>query len=175
MRCEKEDDLISRQAAIDVVVFECGKWSCLAKEISKQLKRLPSAQPYTAEEIDKMQELEFMQVDRAYELGRESAQPEQPTEVQDILQYLDEYLHPIVSPEYWSVYSELYDMVSMLQSSQPERKTGYFIGTEFDGYADGSPVYYEWECSECGCVFEDDEPTYNYCPNCGAKMEDKGW
>ena len=55
-------------------------------------------------------------------------------------------------------------------SAEPERKTGHFIGTEFDGYADGSPVYYEWKCSECGCVFEDDEPTFNYCPNCGADM-----
>lgn len=60
-----------------------------------------------------------------------------------------------------------------LPPAQPEQRTGYFIGTEFDGYADGSPVYYEWECSECGCVFEDDEPTYNYCPNCGAKMVEK--
>ena len=48
---------------------------------------------------------------------------------------------------------------------------GKFIGTEFDGYADGNPVYYEWKCSECGCVFEEEEPTYKYCPNCGAKME----
>ena len=47
---------------------------------------------------------------------------------------------------------------------------GKFIGTEYDGYADGYPVYYEWKCSECGCVFEDEEPTYKYCPNCGAKM-----
>ena len=39
------NDLISRKAAIDIVVFECGKWTGLAKEISKQLKRLPSAQP----------------------------------------------------------------------------------------------------------------------------------
>lgn len=39
------DDLISRQAAIDIVVFECGEWIGLAKEISKQLKQLPSAQP----------------------------------------------------------------------------------------------------------------------------------
>ena len=38
-------DLISRQAAIDIVTFECGKWTGLAKEISKQLKQLPSAQP----------------------------------------------------------------------------------------------------------------------------------
>ena len=48
---------------------------------------------------------------------------------------------------------------------------GKFIGTEYDGYADGSPVYYEWKCSECGCIFEDDEPTYKYCPNCGARMD----
>lgn len=49
-----------------------------------------------------------------------STEPEQPIGVQDILQYLDEYLHPIVSPEHWSVYSELYDMVSMLTSAEPE-------------------------------------------------------
>ena len=48
---------------------------------------------------------------------------------------------------------------------------GKYIGTEFDGYADGCPVYYEWKCSECGCVFEEEEPTYNYCPNCGAMMD----
>ena len=35
-------DYISRQAAIDIVVFECGKWTGLAKEISKQLKQLPA-------------------------------------------------------------------------------------------------------------------------------------
>lgn len=57
-----------------------------------------------------------------------------------------------------------------LPSAEPERKKGNFVGTEYDGYADGNPVYYEWKCSECGCVFEDDEPTYNFCPNCGAEM-----
>ena len=51
-----------------------------------------------------------------------------------------------------------------------ERKKGKFIGTEYDGYADGNPVPYEWQCSECGCVFEEEEPTYNFCPNCGADM-----
>lgn len=35
-------DYIDRQAAIDIVVFECGKWTGLAKEISKQLKQLPA-------------------------------------------------------------------------------------------------------------------------------------
>lgn len=47
-----------------------------------------------------------------------SAQPERPFEIQDILDYLDTALHPIVSPEYWNVYSELYDMISMLPSAE---------------------------------------------------------
>lgn len=38
-------DTISRQAAINIVVFECGEWTGLAKEISKQLRQLSSAQP----------------------------------------------------------------------------------------------------------------------------------
>jgi len=36
------DDCISREAAIDAVVFECGGWVGLAREISRQLKQLPS-------------------------------------------------------------------------------------------------------------------------------------
>ena len=37
------DKYISKQEAIDIAVFECGKWTGLAKEISKQLKQLPAA------------------------------------------------------------------------------------------------------------------------------------
>ena len=50
------------------------------------------------------------------------------------------------------------------------QKTGHWI--EKDGY-DGDTYY---DCSECGesfCLIEG-TPTdnlYNYCPNCGAKME----
>lgn len=53
-------------------------------------------------------------------------------------------------------------------------KTGHWIGTEYDGYADGHPVYDVYECSECGMEYDvtyDGEITHNYCPNCGAKME----
>ncbi len=56
-------------------------------------------------------------------------------------------------------------------SAQPQRMRGRYIGTEYDGYADGCPVYYEWKCSVCGCTFEDEEPNYNFCPNCGARMD----
>ena len=39
------DDVISRQVAIDIVEFECGEWSGLAKTIVKAIEQLPSAQP----------------------------------------------------------------------------------------------------------------------------------
>jgi len=45
------NDLISRQAAIDIVEFECGEWSGLARTIVKALEQLPSAQPETAKRI----------------------------------------------------------------------------------------------------------------------------
>ena len=50
---------------------------------------------------------------------------------------------------------------------------GHYVG-EYDGYADGNPVYDMWYCSECGCFFEDwdEKPTYNFCPNCGADMRE---
>ena len=52
--------------------------------------------------------------------GLVSAIPEQSAQIQDILQFLDERLHPIISPEHWSVYSELHDMISGLSYAQPK-------------------------------------------------------
>ena len=48
-----------------------------------------------------------------------------------------------------------------------------WVGTEYDGYADGYPVYDKWECSLCHEEFLSDgePPPYNYCPYCGAKMD----
>lgn len=50
---------------------------------------------------------------------------------------------------------------------------GYWIGLEYDGYADGYPVYDLWECSECGQEEkgEDVPETHSYCHNCGAIMD----
>lgn len=49
----------------------------------------------------------------------------------------------------------------------------HFIGWEYDGYADGFPVFDTWVCSECGEEFrsEGDPPAFNFCPNCGARMD----
>ena len=54
-----------------------------------------------------------------------------------------------------------------------EVRHGRWIGIEYDGYADGFPVYDLWECSECGEeVRGDDVPsTHPWCHSCGARMD----
>ena len=116
-----------------------------------------------------------------------SAQPEQPTKIQDILTYLDEKLHPIVSPENWNVYSELHDMISGL-SAQPEQRwipvseklpdelaevNITWINTDPEPYYDfvkdksntGTGVYYKgrWYWSSAVCV--DYLGEYGFSPN----------
>lgn len=57
--------------------------------------------------------------------------------------------------------------------SSDEVRCGTWVG-EGDGYdPDGFMVYDMWSCGVCGERFEewDEKPTWNYCPNCGAKME----
>ena len=47
-----------------------------------------------------------------------------------------------------------------------------WIGTEYDGFADGNPVYDKYECSNCGATFSADIQA-NYCPHCGARMDEE--
>lgn len=55
---------------------------------------------------------------------------------------------------------------------QPSDECGHWEGTS-DGYADGAPVYDMWACSECGYDADgaDEPPDWNFCPNCGKKMD----
>lgn len=47
-------------------------------------------------------------------------------------------------------------------------KHGHWIGVEYDD----NDLCFVSKCSECGEVFEKTEDgNWNYCPNCGAKME----
>ena len=55
-------DYISRQAAIDIVEFECGEWSGLAKTIAEEIKQLPPAQP----EIIHCEKCQFSEYDALY-------------------------------------------------------------------------------------------------------------
>lgn len=49
-----------------------------------------------------------------------AVQPEPCKSIEDILEYLNDVLFPIVSPGDWNVYSELFNMVSDLTSVQPK-------------------------------------------------------
>ena len=76
-------DLVSRRAAIEAVhkeFDECLVWDESGKHTADEVERIltdvPSAQPYTEEEIQAMQDLEQAQLDKAYQIGMESAQPE---------------------------------------------------------------------------------------------------
>ena len=59
--------------------------------------------------------------------------------------------------------------------SLKEVPTGKWIPIDYDGYADGNPVYDVWECSNCGYEHNGDNDTLTaYCPDCGCNMVDLG-
>ena len=54
-----------------------------------------------------------------------------------------------------------------------DRPQGEWVG-EADGYYNGELVYDTWYCSNCDYVVDDEEPpTWNFCPYCGADMRGK--
>lgn len=69
------------------------------------------------------------------------------------------------------IFAKTYELESTA-ADVVEVKHGRWVGTA-DGYGDGEMVYDQWECSECGYDADgaDEKPNWNYCPNCGAKMD----
>ena len=71
-------DPIERQDAIDALT-EYGNGRAVyisVEEAVRRIEQLPFAQPFTDEEIQKMQDLEQAELQKAYEIGRASAQPD---------------------------------------------------------------------------------------------------
>ena len=72
------------------------------------------------------------------------------------------------------VTDEAYNAVKDLPTADVVKvRHGRWIGLEYDGYADGCPVYDLWECSECGEEVrgEDVPSTHPWCHSCGARMD----
>jgi len=170
---------ISRQQAIDAIMGEYPD-AHYPDWYASKIRALPSVQPYTAEEIDKMQELESAQLEKAYELGRESAQPEERTEKRTETHACDLISRQAAIDGKISIQCangvEIYsdeavpvEYLKALPSAQSERKTGTWIPQDFNK-SDGmktTTVYYFPKCSVCGYTAS---PT-NYCPHCGADMK----
>lgn len=71
------------------------------------------------------------------------------------------------------ILAEMYALATV--DAAPVRH-GSWIG-QGDGYADGEMVCDVWFCSECDHSIDDGtdapEKLPNYCPNCGAKMDEE--
>lgn len=107
-------------------------------------------------------------IDMAIEaLQTEAVQDEAAMTKQEILGYLYDVLHPILTPDNWDVYSELHDMIEELPFEEPVWHGKWEMKPDPFGFFEDIPV-----CSECGSATKMREKT-KYCPNCGAKM-DKG-
>ena len=52
-----------------------------------------------------------------------------------------------------------------------EKQTAKRPDYEGDGYSDGQLVYDTWICPCCGQHYEVDCDRYDYCPNCGQKLD----
>lgn len=172
------DDTISRQAALELVKDVCDAIMSGCKS------------HYSSEVGDEVYD-DILEVDAILKCNKgirnalrdmPSAQPEPSTEIQEILNYLDTTLHPIVSPDNWNVYAELHDMVSRLPSAQPDRGYTEQIKWERDlairqladlGYGLGEKPRtqdyktdhgYMWLCPKCGLPVHSD---FEKCVRCG--------
>ena len=65
------------------------------------------------------------------------------------------------------------ELMALPAADVAEVRHGRWVGIEYDGYADGCPVYDLWECSECGEEVrgEDVPDTHPWCHACGARMD----
>ena len=76
------------------------------------------------------------------------------------------------------IYVRLRDVLTAivnLPSVQPERKKGKWIphiekSREYIGTVLINVEYDYWFCNTCGYRVKNGQPTYNFCPNCGADM-----
>ncbi len=79
------------------------------------------------------------------------------------------------TPESGEFYAVGTDDIDIMPTIDPDtlRPTAYWRG-DYDGCADGNPVYDIWHCSSCEYCIDDgtDDPELlpKYCPNCGARM-----
>ena len=70
---------------------------------------------------------------------------------------------------------ESYDKAFRIVRSALDIRTARMPVFESDGDSpDGVPIYDEWRCPNCDNIFEVDYDEYDFCPNCGQKIDGGG-
>lgn len=89
----------------------------------------------------------------------------------EILEKLAEYEDTGMTPEH--VIEMQIDLVTMNAASETYRKEKAERPDIYgDGYdPDGNLIYDTWDCPRCGVSYELDYDHYDYCPNCGQKID----
>lgn len=165
------EDSISRQAVLEIIRFE-DEWLLDAKShnadteiafsgMRSKVNDLPPVKPkFTDEEIQKMQDLEQAQIQKAYELGMAEVKG-----VEDCISRSEAIDY--FGDDYEYTGKEIQTALKRLPAAQTERK-GHWIEDEEQKHVEKT-----WHCSECGNQAWGEYEKTTYCCHCGARMEEK--
>lgn len=59
------------------------------------------------------------------------------------------------------------DLIASIVEKEIPKKPDFII----DGYVDGHPIYDRWNCPSCGTIYDIYSSDYDYCPNCGQRID----
>lgn len=92
----------------------------------------------------------------------------------EIIKKLADYEDTGMTPE--QVIEMQMDLVAMKTASETYREEKAERPEMYgDGYdPDGNMIYDTWDCPRCGASYEIDYDHYDYCPNCGQKIDWSG-
>lgn len=162
---ENCEDAISRQKVIDIIVeelwaYDGASFIIYAGIITGKVEKMPSVNPIlkeSPENFNKSSETESML--NADLISRRVA-------IEEIRNLKISVAGKDVFPN--EAKETIIKTLDELPSVQPEQRTGHWIDT--GNYFMGA--YGNIDYVECSCCHEDSLEEGDYCPNCGAKMEE---
>ena len=167
------EDAVSRAAVLDIFADNADAtrpYSTAWEEV----KALPPVNPqHTDEEIQKMQDLEQAEIQKAYEIGKTEGQNSEDVisrqAVLDAMYALCD-TGETLKENPWRDNPHIdavVETIEQLPSVNPQR-TGHWIQTQ---EKDDAEPFILWECSCCHKEFRGViHKVSNYCPNCGCRI-----